>query len=87
MQVERVQKWVMSALLTTTAVIFATGLALLAGHSDRAGAKPGLLVIAGIVGVCAVGAARFIHGKSPLSPWLVLGVVPAVAGWYLILGR
>jgi hypothetical protein len=84
MKVERVQKWVMSALMMTTAVIFATGLSLLAGHSDQPGAKPGLLIIAAVVGVAATAAARFIHDKSPVSPWLLLGVVPAVLGWLFI---
>jgi hypothetical protein len=84
MKVERVQEWVMSALMMTTAVIFATGLALLAGHSDRPGAKPGLLIIAGVVGIAAAAAARVIHEKSPVSPWLLLGVVPATVGWLFI---
>lgn len=84
MKVERVQKTVMSALMATTAVIFATGLALLAGHSDRAGAKPGLLAIAGIVGVAAVAATRVIHDKAPFSVWLLLGIVPAAVGWFFV---
>jgi hypothetical protein len=84
MKVERVQKTVMSALMATTAVIFATGLALLAGSADRPGAKPGLLIIAGIVGIAATAATRFIHDKSPISPWLVVGVVPAAVGWFFV---
>lgn len=84
MKVERVQKWVMSALMMTTAVIFATGLALLAGHSERAGAKPGLLIIAAVVGIAAMAAGRFIHDKSPISLWLVIGVIPAAVGWVFV---
>jgi hypothetical protein len=84
MKIERVQKTVMSALMGTTAVIFATGLALLAGHTDRAGAKPGLLMIAGVVGVAAVAATRVIHDKTPLSAWLLLGVLPAAVGWLFV---
>jgi hypothetical protein len=87
MEIERVQKWVMTALMMTTAVIFAVGLALLAGQADRAGAKPGLLTIAGVVGVMAVAAARVIHQKPVLTPLLILGVVPALVGGYFVLGR
>ena len=87
MQIERVQKWVMTALMMTTAVIFASGLSLLAGQADRPGAKPGLLTIAAIVGVVAVAAARVIHEKSVLTPLLLLGVIPAAVFGYLVLGR
>jgi hypothetical protein len=87
MEIERVQKWVMTALMTTTAVIFAGGLALLAGEADRPGAKPGLLIIAGIVGILAVAAARVIHQKPVLTPLLALGVLPAAVVGYLVLGR
>ena len=87
MEIERVQKWVMTALMMTTAVIFAVGLALLAGQADRPGAKPGLLTIAGIVGVLAVAAARVIHQKPVLTPLLLLGAVPAALVGYLVLGR
>lgn len=87
MEIERVQKWVMSALMLTTATIFAVGLALLAGQSDRAGAKPGLLGIAGIVGVLAVGAARIIHQRSVLTPLLALGLLPAAVVGYFVVGR
>jgi hypothetical protein len=87
MEIEKVQKWVMSALMLTTAVIFAVGLALLAGQSEQVGAKPGLLVIAAVVGILAVAAARIIHQKSVLTPLLLVGVLPAAVGWYFVLGR
>lgn len=87
MEIEKVQKWVMSALMLTTAVIFAVGLALLAGRSEQAGAKPGLLAIAAVVGILAVAAARIIHQKSVLTPLLLVGVLPAAVGWYVVLGR
>jgi hypothetical protein len=87
MEIERVQRWVMTALMMTTAVIFATGLALLAGQSDQAGAKPGLITIAAVVGILAVAAARVIHQRSVLTPLLLLGVLPAAIGGYLVLGR
>ena len=87
MQVERVQRWVMSALLLTTATIFAGGLSVLAGTVDRAGAEPGLLIIAGVVGLLAMAGVRLINEKSVLSPWLLLGLLPAAVGWYFLIAR
>lgn len=85
MEIERVQKWVMTSLLLTVAAIFAGGLCALAGTvEDRGGAKPGLLVIAALVGLFAMVGARVIHGASVASVWLVLGVLPAAIGWYFL---
>jgi hypothetical protein len=84
MEVERVQKWVMSALLLVTSFIFAGGLCFLAGSVDRAGAKPGLLTIAGFVGVIALGGVRIINQKRIVSPWLVLGLLPTAIGVYVL---
>lgn len=77
----------MSALLLTTATIFAGGLSVLAGSSDRAGAKPGLLVIAGVVGLMAMAGVRVINQKPVASPWLLVGLLPAVVGWYFLFVR
>jgi hypothetical protein len=78
-QVERVQRWVMSTLLLTVCALFATGLAILSGTVDRAGARPGLLVISGVVGLMAMAGMRAINLKRILTPWLLLGLLPAVA--------
>jgi hypothetical protein len=84
-EIERVQKWVMTALLLTVAAIFAGGLCVLAGTvEDRGGAKPGLLVIAAMVGLFSMVGARIIHGKSVASVWLVLGLLPAAVGWFIL---
>jgi hypothetical protein len=40
----------------------------------------GLNVIAGLIGVGAVAAARGIHQKPILSPWLSLGLVVTCVG-------
>lgn len=87
MEIERVQRWVMSALVLTTATIFATGISLLAGQSDQAGAEPGLLSIAAVVGIVAIAAVRAINQKSVLTPWLVLGVLPALVVGYVAVVR
>ena len=81
------QRWVMSAIVLTTATIFASGLSLLAGQSEQPGAEPGLLSIAAAVGVIAIGAVRVINQKSVLTPWLLLGVLPAVVIGYLAVVR
>ena len=81
MEVERVQRWVMSALLVTVAFIFAGGLALLSATSLQAGARPGLLAMATIVGVLGIVGVRVIHAKSLFTPWLLAGVLPALLGW------
>jgi hypothetical protein len=87
-EVERVQRWVASALVLTVAALFATGMAILSGTVDRAGAQPGLLVISGVVGLMAMAGMRAINLKSILTPWLLLGLLPAlVVGSYYALAR
>ena len=88
MEVERVQRWVMSALLITVCTLFATGMAILSGIVDRAGARPGLLIISGVVGLMAMAGMRAINLKRILTPWLLLGLLPAVVvGSYYSLTR
>ena len=83
MQVERVQRWVASALVLTVATLLATGLAVLSGVADTAGARPGLLIISCVVGLIAMTGVRLINQRSLLTPWLVLAFVPAaVVGSY-----
>lgn len=79
MQVERVQRWVASALVLTVCTLFATGMAILSGTVDRPGARPGLLGISCVVGLMAMAGVRVINGRSVLTPWLVLGLLPAAA--------
>jgi hypothetical protein len=77
-QVERVQRWVASALVLTVCTLFATGMAVLSGTVDRAGARPGLLGLSCVVGLLAMTGVRLINQKSLLTPWLLLGFLPAV---------
>lgn len=87
MSVGSVQRWVMSVLAVTTVGHFAAGLVLAAIFLEdgRPGARVGLVVIAGVVGVLGVAAGFAIHQKSPLTPWLVLGLVPAAVGPFFVL--
>ena len=82
-----VQRWVMSVLAVTTIGHFAAGLVIAAVYMDSrpVSARVGIDVIAGVVGVLGVAAGFLIHQKSALTPWLLLGLVPAAVGLYLIL--
>jgi hypothetical protein len=82
----RVQRWVMSVLAVTTIFHLQAGLILAALSLDdpRPGAEIGLCVIAGAFGVIAVALALLIHGRRPLSPWLLVGPVPALVGVWLV---
>ena len=83
MEVERVQRWVMSALLLTVLFIFAGGMALLSGYSAQPGARPALLVVSSVVGLLGVVGVRVIHAKPLATPWLLAGLLPALLGWAL----
>jgi hypothetical protein len=87
MHVERVQRWVLSSLLLTVATLFASGVAISAVTSDRADARSGLLVIAGVVGLVAMAGVRAINEKSIATPWLLAGLLPAAVGWYFVFVR
>lgn len=82
----RVQRWVMSALVVTLILHLVMGLIVAAVLIDdpRPGARVGLCVISGAFGVIAVALALLIHGKRPLSPWLLLGLVPSAVGIVLV---
>ncbi|MET0838445.1 MAG: hypothetical protein ABWY19_06670 [Marmoricola sp.] len=80
-----VQKWVMSALAVTTIAHLAGGVAILAISMDDAplDARIGLNVVAAFIGVAAVATGLMIHGKKPLSWWLLLGLLPGIVGaWF-----
>lgn len=82
MSMSSVQRWVMSVLAVTTILHLAGGLALAAVFVDttRAGADIGLLVIAAAVGVLGVASGFLIHQRNPVTPWLLLGLLPAAIG-------
>ena len=77
----------MSVLAVTTIMHLSAGLAIAAYFTDdsRLDARIGLNLIAAVIGVLAVITGRVIHHKPPLSPWLVLGAVPALVGLWLTL--
>ncbi|GAB3761439.1 hypothetical protein FB382_003382 [Nocardioides ginsengisegetis] len=87
MSMGQVQRWVMSVLAVTTIGHLSAGLVVAAIYLDttRPGAQVGVDVIAGIIGVLGVAAGFLIHQKSPLRPWLLLGLIPALVGLFFIL--
>jgi hypothetical protein len=81
----RVQRWVISVLAVTTIMHLSAGVALVPIFVDdsRLDERVGLNVISGVIGVLGVAAGLLIHGKSPLSWWLLLGLVPGLVGaWF-----
>lgn len=84
----RVQRWVMSTLAVITILHLSAGLVLSAMYLDDAtpASQVGLNVIAGAFGVLAVVVGLGIHGRRLVSPWLLLGMVPALVGLWLTLG-
>jgi len=81
----RVQTWVMSVLAVTTILHLALGAAAVAlfAPADRLDARIGANVMAGVIGVLAVAVGFMIHRRSPLTGWLVLGLLPGLVGaWF-----
>lgn len=82
------QRWVSSTLAVFTISHLALGIvfAALETPDSATAARIGLNVIAGGFGVIAVAAGLVIHRRSPLSPWLALGVLPTLLGLWLCFG-
>jgi uncharacterized membrane protein len=87
-ELTRVQQWVMSALVVTTVLHLAAGLSLAAIFTvdGRLDAEIGLNVIAGVIGMLGVAAGFAIHRRSPLTWWVLLGLLPAAVGAWFSLG-
>lgn len=84
MSLTQVQKWVMSVLAVSTILHLGIGVAVAAVLTDesRLDARIGFNIIAGVFGLLAVVMGRFIHGRSLLTPWLLLGPLPGLVGAY-----
>ena len=87
-RLQRVQQWVMSVLVVTTVFHLSAGLVLLcaAVDEDRLDARIGLNVLGAASMVAGIAAARGIHRKPILSPWLLLGLLPGLLGlWFFVI--
>lgn len=80
MSVAQVQRWVISALISSV-TLFPLGALTMAIHAraedDPAGAII-LTVMMGVIGVAAAAAILLVHQRSPWSPFLALGTVAAL---------
>jgi hypothetical protein len=79
--ISKVQQWVASALLFTMGMISTTCMAGYSVWGDAVaenGNAPGLWGMGVLVGVLTIAGCLLIHGRSPLSPLLLIGVIPAV---------
>ena len=84
-RLNRVREWVTSALAVTTVFHLSVGLSIAAifMDEDKLAARIGLNLIGALLLVAGIAGGRAIHHKQPVSPWLLLGVVPAAVGTYL----
>lgn len=78
MNVKQVQRWVITALVITTAIHFVGGLLLMASHLGTPDAFWVLTIISGIVMTLSVAGSLILHQKKILSPWLLVGAIPLV---------
>ena len=83
-----VQRWVLSVLAVFTIAHLSVGMVLasLIVESSATASRVGLNVIAGIFGMIGIAVGFAIHRKSPLTPWLLIGLSPMVVGLWVTLG-
>lgn len=80
MSIETVQHWVVSLLIFAIAsfplgtLIIASNIYYREGNTTSA---VGLCIMCSVIGVFAVAAMHLVHGRSPLSPLLATGLLPA----------
>jgi formate-dependent nitrite reductase membrane component NrfD len=84
MSVATVQKWVLSTLAATTILHLSGGLVFAAAFLEGTGKQVAMLVIASAFGMIAMAAALLIHQRSLVSPWLLVGLLPATVGVYFM---
>lgn len=87
MSLSQVQRWVLSVLAVTTILHLSAGLVVAAvfAPDNRPDAQIGLNILGGVTAVGAVAAGLGIHGRNPLSWWLVLGLLVIPIGLFLTL--
>ena len=82
MHVQRVQRWIISALVLTTALHFVGGLLILAVTLGTADAFWVLTVIATIVSALSIIGVRVLNKQSVVTWWLLFAAVPFAVAWY-----
>lgn len=88
LSIERVQRWVITFLILAVSS-FPLGALVAVIHriaeEDRRSDASILLVVMALLGILALGAIRLVHRRSPATPWIALGALPAVIAGILIL--
>lgn len=82
MNVQRVQRWIISALVLTTALHFVGGLLILAITLDRPDAFWVLTIIATIVSALSIIGVRVLNEMSVFTAWLLFAALPFVVALY-----
>jgi hypothetical protein len=80
MSIERVQQWVLTALISAVAS-FPLGALIIVTHQVHRSAPSDavmLCIMTAAIGIIAVVAILLVHRRSPWSPFLILGLLPAI---------
>ncbi|KAA1379705.1 hypothetical protein [Aeromicrobium fastidiosum] len=81
LSIEQVQRWVVSFLILAVASFPLGALTAVSRTIDREGRHSDavlLVCVMAALGTLALAAIRLVHRRPPASPWLVLGLVPAL---------
>ena len=87
MTTEKVQQWIVSALICAVASFPIGALIVTSILKNRDGARSDaitLCVMAAVIGALAVGAGRLMHRLSPLSLFVLLGALPGAMALVVI---
>lgn len=81
MPIEKVQQWIVSALICAVASFPIGALIVTSFYTHRDGdpsAAIVLCIMAGVIGTLAVGAGRLVHRMNPISPFVLIGALPGL---------
>ena len=87
MKIETVQRWVASVILIHVGSVPAVSLAVysIGVAEDERGRGIGLWLMSGVIGLLTIAGVRLIFQRTPVSPWLLVGILPtAVTGFYIL---
>jgi hypothetical protein len=87
MNIETVQRWVASVILIHVGSVPAITLAVysIGVAATDYGKGVGLWLMSGVIGLLTVAGVLAIFRRTPLSVWLVAGILPtAVTGFYIL---
>jgi hypothetical protein len=87
MNIETVQRWVVSVILLHVGSVPAITLAVYAIGVAKAdyGKGVALWAMSGVIGLLTVAGVLAIFRRSPLSLWLIAGILPtAITGFYVL---